>query len=78
LRPGRGRAPISESAALVGFSGGEWICEMDGSKFKVSEPDTPAGGLQIEMHYDQHGEKVRAAMKVQGVECRPSGERKVG
>jgi hypothetical protein len=50
---------------------------MDGCKFKVSEPDTPTGGLQLEMHYDQHGEKVRAAMKVQDLECRPSGERKV-
>jgi hypothetical protein len=77
LRPGRGRAPISGSTALVGFSGGEWICELDGCKFKVEEPDTPAGGSDIEKHYEQHGEKMRAAMKVLGVECQPVGERKV-
>jgi hypothetical protein len=36
LRPGRGQAPISGSTTLVGFSGGEWSCEMDGCKFRVS------------------------------------------
>jgi hypothetical protein len=77
LRPGGGKAPVSGSTTLVGFSGGEWSCEMDGCEFKVWEPHTPAGGLEIEMHYEEHGAKMRAAMKVLGVECQPIGERKV-
>jgi hypothetical protein len=38
-------------------------------KYKVGRPDTPAGDLGLERPYEQDGEKMRAAMKVLGVEC---------